>query len=231
MATSGTTSFTLDVSDIMEEAYERAGLELRSGYDYKTARRSLDLLMLEWQNRGLNLWTVRNGSQALTAGTASYDLAADKLDIIEGLLRTDAGDTSKQSDLTMQRISVSQYAHQTNKLSQGRPLQYYVERKPTGITVHFWPVPDATTSYTFEYYYMERIEDTGSPASNNMDVPARFLPCLVSGLAYQIASKRPEAMQMAPMLKQVYEEQWALAADAAREKAALYMAPGGYNDL
>ena len=231
MATSGTTSFTLDVSDIMEEAYERAGLELRSGYDSKTARRSLDLLMLEWQNRGLNLWTVRNGSQALTAGTASYDLTADKLDIIEGLLRTDAGDTSKQSDLTMQRISVSQYAHQTNKLSQGRPLQYYVERKPTGITVHFWPVPDATTSYTFEYYYMERIEDTGSPASNNMDVPARFLPCLVSGLAYQIASKRPEAMQMAPMLKQVYEEQWALAADAAREKAALYMAPGGYNDL
>ena len=231
MATSGTTSFTLDVSDIMEEAYERAGLELRSGYDSKTARRSLDLLMLEWQNRGLNLWTVRNGSQALTAGTASYDLTADKLDIIEGLLRTDAGDTSKQSDLTMQRISVSQDAHQTNKLSQGRPLQYYVERKPTGITVHFWPVPDATTSYTFEYYYMERIEDTGSPASNNMDVPARFLPCLVSGLAYQIASKRPEAMQMAPMLKQVYEEQWALAADAAREKAALYMAPGGYNDL
>jgi|TARA_R110002012_G_scaffold57430_3_gene148045 hypothetical protein len=231
MATSGTTSFTLDLSDIMEEAYERAGLELRSGYDYKTARRSLDLLMLEWQNRGLNLWTVRNTSQALTAGTSSYDLSADKLDIIEGLLRTDAGNTSKQSDLTMQRISVSQYAHQTNKLTQGRPLQYYVERKPTGVTVHFWPVPDATQSYTFEYYYMERIEDTGSPASNNMDVPARFLPCLVSGLAYQIASKRPESMQMAPMLKQVYEEQWSLAADSAREKAALYMAPGGYNDL
>ena len=231
MATSGTTGFTLDLSDILEEAYERAGLELRSGYDYKTARRSLDLLMLEWQNRGLNLWTVRDTSLALVAGTGSYDLSGDKLDIIEGLLRTDAGNTSKQADLTMQRISVSQYAHQTNKLTQGRPLQYYVERKPTGITVHFWPVPDATTSYTFAYYYMERIEDTGSPASNNMDVPARFLPCLVSGLAYQIASKRPEVMQMAPMLKQVYEEQWSLAADAAREKAALYMSPGGYNDL
>lgn len=231
MATSGTTSFTLDLSDIMEEAYERAGLELRSGYDYKTARRSLDLLMLEWQNRGLNLWTVRNTSQNLTAGTSSYDLSADKLDIIEGLLRTDAGNTSKQSDLTMQRISVSQYAHQTNKLAQGRPLQYYVERKPTGVTVHFWPTPDATQSYTFEYYYMERIEDTGSPASNNMDIPARFLPCLVSGLAYQIASKKPEAMQLAPALKQVYEEQWALAADAAREKASLYMSPGGYNNL
>jgi len=163
--------------------------------------------------------------------TGSYNLSADKLDIIEGLLRTDAGDSSKQSDLTMQRISVSQYAHQTNKLTQGRPLQYYVERKPTGITVHFWPVPDATTSYTFAYYYMERIEDSGSPASNNMDVPARFLPCLVAGLAYQIASKRPEALQLAPTLKQVYEEQWSLAADAAREKASLYVAPGGYNDL
>jgi hypothetical protein len=231
MATSGTTSFTLDLSDIMEEAYERAGLELRDGYDYRTARRSIDLLMLEWQNRGLNLWTVQNTTLALVAGTSSYDLDADKLDIIEGLLRTDAGDPARQSDLTMQRISVSQYAHQTNKLTQGRPLQYYVQRKPTGITIHVWPTPDATQTYTFAYYYMDRIEDTGSPASNNMDVPARFLPCLVAGLAYQIASKKPEAMQLAPALKQVYEEQWALAADAAREKASLYMSPGGYNNL
>ena len=231
MATSGTTSFTLDLSDVIEEAYERAGLELRSGYDYKTARRSLDLLMLEWQNRGLNLWTVRDATVSLVAGTASYTLGVDKLDIIEGLLRTDAGDSSKQSDLTMQRISVSQYAHQTNKLTQGRPLQYYVERKPTGITLHFWPVPDATTSYTFAYYYMDRIEDSGKPASNNMDVPARFLPCLVAGLAYQVASKRPEALQLAPALKQVYEEQWNLASDAAREKAALYVAPGGYSNI
>ena len=231
MATSGTTSFTLDLSDIMEEAYERAGLELRDGYDYRTARRSIDLLMLEWQNRGLNLWTVQNTTLALVAGTSSYDLDADKLDIIEGLLRTDAGDPAKQSDLTMQRISVSQYAHQTNKLTQGRPLQYYVQRKPTGITIHVWPTPDATQTYTFAYYYMDRIEDTGSPASNNMDVPARFLPCLVAGLAYQIASKKPEAMQLAPALKQVYEEQWALAADAARGKASLYMSPGGYNNL
>lgn len=231
MAVSGTTNFTLDLSDIIEEAFERAGSELRSGYDYKTARRSLDLLMLEWQNRGLNLWTVRDTTLSLVAGTSSYDLTSEKLDIIEGLLRTDAGNTSLQSDLSMQRISVSQYAHQTNKLSQGRPLQYYVERKPTGLTIHFWPVPDAVTSYTFAYYYMERIDDTGQPASNTMDVPARFLPCLVSGLAYYIASKRPESMSIAPALKQVYEEQWDLAADAAREKASLYLSPGGYNNL
>jgi hypothetical protein len=231
MATSGTTAFTLDLSDVFEEAFERAGSELRSGYDYRTARRSLDLLMLEWQNRGLNLWTVRDATQTLTAGTSSYDLTSEKQDIVEGLLRTDAGDTSKQSDLTMQRISVSQYAHQTNKLTQGRPLQYYVERKPAGLTLHFWPVPDATTTYTFAYYYLDRIEDTGKPASNNMDVPARYLPCMVAGLAYYIASKKPESIQLAPALKDVYEEQWNLAADASREKASLYMAPGGYNNL
>jgi hypothetical protein len=231
MATSGTYNFTLDLSDIVEEAFERAGLELRSGYDYKTARRSLDLLMLEWQNRGLNLWTVRDTTMALVAGTSSYDLTGEKLDIVEGLLRTDAGDTSKQTDLTMQRISVSQYAHQTNKLTEGRPLQFYVERKPSNITLHFWPTPDATTSYTFAYYYMERIEDSGKPGSNNMDVPDRYLPCLVAGLAYQIASKRPEAMGLVGQLKQVYEEQWSLAADGSREKAALYVTPGGYNYL
>jgi hypothetical protein len=231
MATSGSYNFTLDLSEIFEEAYERAGLELRSGYDYKTARRSLDLLMLEWQNRGFNLWTVRDASMSLTAGTASYDLTAEKLDIVEGLLRTNAGDPSRQTDLRMNRISVSQYAGQTNKLSQGRPLQFYVERKPTNITLHFWPVPDAVTSYTFSYYYLERIEDSGKPGSNNVDVPARYLPCLVSGLSYYIASKRPEAMALAPQLKQVYDEQWSLAADASREKAALHVSPGGYNDL
>jgi len=231
MATSGTYNFTLDLSDIIEEAFERAGLELRSGYDYKTARRSLDLLMLEWQNRGTNLWTVRDATLSLVPGTTEYDLSPQTQDIIEGLLRTDDGDISKQSDLTMQRISVSQYAHQTNKLAEGRPLQFYVERKPENLTLHFWPTPDATTSYTFAYYYMERIEDSGRPGSNNMDIPARFLPCLVSGLAYHIASKRPEAMGLAPQLKQVYEEQWTMAADAAREKASLYVVPGGYDYL
>ena len=123
MATSGTYSFNLDLSDILEEAYERAGLELRSGYDYRTARRSLDLMFLEWQNKGLNLWTVQEGSQTLTAGTGRYALAGDQLDVIEASLRTDDGDADKQSDLTMSRISISQYSHLTNKLTQGRPIQ------------------------------------------------------------------------------------------------------------
>ena len=231
MATSTTFNFTLDIGDIIEEAYERAGLELRSGYDYKTARRSLDLLMLEWQNRGLNLWTVKNASQTLTAGTSSYDLTAEKIEIIEASLRTDAGDSSNQSDLTMERISAVQYSHLTNKLTQGRPLQYYVERSPSNITINMWPVPDSQETYTFVYYYLERIEDSGKPASNNMDVPDRYLPCLVSGLAYNIALKRPESVQLVPVLKEIYEEQWNMVSDAFREKAALYVTPGGYNIL
>mgnify|MGYP003131867509 FL=1 len=231
MATSETFNFTLDLGEIIEEAYERAGLELRSGYDYKTARRSLDLLMLEWQNRGLNLWTVKNASQTLTAGTAAYALSAERIEIIEASLRTDAGDSSKQSDLTMERISAVQYSHLTNKLTEGRPLQYYVERSPSNITINMWPVPDSQETYAFVYYYLERIEDSGKPASNNMDVPDRYLPCLVSGLAYNIALKRPESVQLVPVLKEIYEEQWNMVSDAFREKAALYVTPGGYNIL
>ena len=229
MATSESFNFTLDLGEIIEEAYERAGLELRSGYDYKTARRSLDLLMLEWQNRGLNLWTVKNASHTLTAGTAAYALSAERIEIIEASLRTDAGDSSNQSDLTMERISAVQYSHLTNKLTQGRPLQYYVERSPSHITINMWPVPDSQETYTFVYYYLERIEDSGKPASNNMDVPDRYLPCLVSGLAYNIALKRPESVQLVPVLKEIYEEQWNMVSDAFREKAALYVTPGGYN--
>ena len=231
MATSTTFNFTLDIGDIIEEAYERAGLELRSGYDYKTARRSLDLLMLEWQNRGLNLWTVKNASQTLTAGTSSYDLTAEKIEIIEASLRTDVGESNNQSDLTMERIYVVQYSHLTNKLTEGRPLQYYVGRSPDNITINLWPVPDSQETYTFVYYYLERIEDSGKPATNNMDVPDRYLPCLVSGLAYNIALKRPESASLAPALKQIYEEQWEMVSDAFREKAALYVTPGGYNIL
>jgi len=229
MATSGTYTFSLDLSDILEEAYERAGLELRSGYDYRTARRSLDLMFLEWQNRGLNLWTVQEGSQTLTAGTGRYVLSGDELDVIEAFLRTNDGDTSKQSDLTMSRISISQYSHLTNKLTQGRPIQYWIEKDPGAIALNLWPVPDDAVTYKLGYYYIQRVEDTGSPASNNVDIPARFIPCMAAGLAYYISVKRPEVSERAPLLKQIYEEQWELAADADRDKSSFYMVPGGYS--
>ena len=231
MATSGTYSFNLDLSDILEEAYERAGLELRSGYDYRTARRSLDLMFLEWQNRGLNLWSVQEGTQTLTAGTGRYALTSDQLDVIEASLRTDDGDVNKQTDLTMSRISISQYSHLTNKLTQGRPIQFWIEKDPGAIALNVWPVPDDAVTYKINYYYIQRVEDTGSPASNNVDIPARFMPCMAAGLAYYISVKRPEASERAPLLKQVYDEQWDLAADADRDKSSFYMVPGGYSRL
>ena len=231
MATSGTYAFNLDLSDILEEAYEMAGLELRSGYDYRTARRSLDLMFLEWQNKGLNLWTVQEGSQTLTAGTGRYVLTGDQLDVIEASLRTDDGDADKQTDLTMSRISVSQYSHLTNKLTQGRPIQFWIEKDPGAIALNVWPVPDDAVTYKINYYYIQRVEDTGSPASNNVDIPARFMPCMAAGLAYYISIKRPEASDRAPLLKQVYDEQWDLAADADRDKSSFYMVPGGYSRL
>ena len=228
MATSGTYTFDLDLADVMEEAFERAGTELRSGYDYRTARRSLNLLMLEWQNRGLILWTVRNTTQALTAGTTAYSLGADVLDIVEGSIRTDAGSVTSQFDQSMTRISISDYSQLANKLTQSKPLEYYVEKNPDGIIVHLWPAPDGQETYTFAYYYMQKIEDTGSPASNNMDVPARFLPCLVSGLAYQLSMKYPESAARAQMLKADYDEQFTLAVESDRNKASLFISPGGY---
>jgi len=231
MATSSTYTFNLDLSDILEEAYERAGLELRSGYDYRTARRSLDLMFLEWQNKGLNLWTVQEASQALTAGTGRYALSSDQLDVIEASLRTDDGDADKQSDLTMSRISISQYSHLTNKLTQGRPIQYWIEKDPDAIALNVWPVPDDAVTYKINYYYIQRVEDTGSTASNNVDIPARFMPCMAAGLAYYISVKRPEASERAPLLKQIYDEQWDLAADADRDKSSFYMVPGGYSRL
>ena len=225
MATSGTYTFNLDLGDIVEEAFERAGLVVRSGYDYRTARRSLDMLMLEWQNRGLNLWTVQEGTTSITSGTSRYALSADILDIIEAFVRTDAGSTTQQVDQPLSRISVSQYAHLSNKLTQAKPLQYWLEKDPGAIAFNLWPVPDDNETYTLVYYYMQRVEDAGAVASNNMDVPSRWLPALVAGLAYHIAIKKPEVSDRATMLKELYEEQWVLAADADREKAALYLAP------
>ena len=225
MATSGTYTFNLDLGDIVEEAFERAGLVVRSGYDYRTARRSLDMLMLEWQNRGLNLWTVQEGTTSITAGTSRYALSADILDIIEAFVRTDAGSTTQQVDQPLSRISVSQYAHLSNKLTQAKPLQYWLENDPGAIAFNLWPVPDDNETYTLVYYYMQRVEDAGAVASNNMDVPSRWLPALVAGLAYHIAIKKPEVSDRTAMLKELYEEQWVLAADADREKAALYLAP------
>lgn len=225
MASSGTFNFSLDLADIMEDAFERCGQEMRTGYDYLTSRRSLNLLLLEWSNKGLTLWKVKNASEPLVAGQVAYPLSTEKIDIIEGLLRTDEGNINSQTDLSMKRESISNYARQTNKLTAGRPTQYWVERGVNQITVNVWPVPDGTKQYVFNYYYVERMEDAGQPANLTVDVDDRYLPALVAGLAYYISMKK--AADRTAGLKMVYDEQWELAADASRNKASFFMKPGG----
>ncbi len=223
-----TFTFNLDLGDVMEEAFERAGSELKSGYDYRTARRSLDLMFLEWQNRGVNLWTVKEGTQAITSGTARYALDGKILDIVEAFIRTDAGDTSNQTDQSLTRISVKQFAHLTNKLDSAKPLQYWFERDDSSNAINLWPVPDSQETYTLVFYYIERIADTGSNASTNPEVPSRYMPCMVAGLAYYLSLKKEESKDRISLLKQLYEDEWRLASDAHREKGSLYFVPGGY---
>ena len=224
MATSGTTAFNMEFTEIAEEAFERAGREMRSGYDLRTARRSMNLLTIEWQNRGINMWTIDSGTVDLVKGqTTAYDLPADTIDLLEQQIRTNQGNTATQSDLTISRISVSTYASIPNKLTQGRPIQIYIERLRDHPKFHVWPLPD-NNDYKLYYWRMRRIEDAGSGVQT-ADMNFRFFPCLVAGLAYYISLKLPEAIDRVPMLKAMYEEQFELAAAEDREKTSARFAP------
>lgn len=227
MATSGTTAFNLDFTEIAEEAWERAGREMRSGYDLRTARRSMNLLTIEWQNRGINMWTIEEGALNLAQGTATYDLPADTIDLLEHVVRTGNGSITTQSDLNITRISVSTYSSIPNKLNQGRPIQLYIDRGQANPTATVWPVPDASDTYILKYWRMRRIEDAGSGVQTP-DINFRFLPCLVAGLAYYIAQKDPELMPRIPMLQAEYERQFDLASQEDREKATLSLVPRIY---
>jgi hypothetical protein len=223
MATSGTTDFNMDFTEIAEEAWERAGREMRTGYDLRTARRSMNLMTIEWQNRGINLWTIDEGIVNLTQGTSQYDLPADTIDLLEHVIRTNAGNAATQSDLTISRISVSTYASIPNKLSQGRPIQVWIERLRDNPRINVWPVPDSD-SYVFKYYRLRRIQDAGDGVET-ADMNFRFLPCLVAGLAYHIAMKVPELAPRVDMLKAEYEAQFILAAGEDREKTPFRFVP------
>ena len=223
MTTSGTTSFNMDFTEIAEEAWERAGREMRSGYDLRTARRSMNLMTIEWQNRGINMWTIDEGTINLVDGTSEYNLPADTIDLLEHQIRTGSGNQATQSDLTINRISVSTYASIPNKLSRGRPIQIYIERLRDNPVINVWPVPD-NDNYVLYYWRMRRIEDAGSGIETS-DMNFRFFPVLVSGLAYYIAMKIPELADRIPMLKAAYEEQFELAAGEDREKTSARFVP------
>jgi len=301
MTTSGTTTFNLDLNNLVEEAFERCGSELRSGYDLRTARRSLNLLLLEWANRGLNLWTLDQGQIALTAGQGLYPLPTDTIDLLDTVIRQYPG-TNNQVDINITRIAEPTYITIPNKLVTGRPVQLWVNRQggteyttnatlnggisasATTITVsgasqlpssgfikvgsetisyanitgndlencargqngtaaathltgaaitrqnlpcvYIWPTPNAPDSqYTLIYYRMKRMQDAGDGGTFNQDIPFRFLPCLVAGLAYYLAQKLPEGGERLGMLKQEYEQQWQLAADEDRDKAPVRFVP------
>lgn len=300
MTTTGTTLFNMDFTEIAEEAWERAGREMRSGYDLRTARRSMNLMTVEWQNKGINMWTMEQGVINLTPGLATYALPTDTIDLLEHVIRTGSNTASTQADLTITRISVSTYATIPNKLSQARPIQVWIQRlsgetNPTSAVldgaitstdttitlnsvvglagsgfiridsediyytyvtgnvlggvfrgqnnttaaahtdgsaifvpqlpaVTVWPTPDNSTPYQFVYWRLRRVQDAGAGVET-ADMNFRFLPALVSGLAYHIAVKTPELMPRIEMLKQMYNETFEIAAGEDREKAALRLVP------
>jgi hypothetical protein len=300
--TTGLSTFNLDLNDLIEEAYERAGLQVRSGYDFRTARRSLNLLTIEWANRGINLWTIEEGVIPLVTGQAVYPIPADTIDLLDHVIRQNNGTASTQSDINISRISESTYSTIPNKLTNGRPIQVWINRQTantnsvasttvaasgntpsvaitdttinvgstanlpstgfvlidsetigyTNVTanqllncvrgqngttaathatgasvtvqnlpcINIWPTPNAGGDYTFVYWRLRRMQDAGNGV-NIEDIPFRFVPCMVAGLAYYIAMKKPEVMPDRVMgLKADYEQQWLLASQEDREKAA-----------
>lgn len=223
MATSGVTTFNPDLSEIVEEAFERCGGELRTGYDLRTARRSMNLMFTDWANRGVNMWTMEQGQQVLTPGVATYTLPADTVDLLDHVIRTGAGNVSTQADLTITRISEPTYATIPNKLTQARPIQIWIERLNTPrFTV--WPVPDNTQQYILVYWRLRRMQDAGDGV-NTMDMPFRFYNAMVAGLAYYMGMKVPGAIDRLQILKQQYDEAWELASGEDREKAAVRFVP------
>jgi hypothetical protein len=301
MTTSSTTAFNLDLNDLIEEAFERCGLELRTGYDFRTARRSLNLMTVEWANRGINLWTVEQGQIVMNTGQATYALPNDTIDLLDQTIRQGNG-TQNQIDINISRISEPTYMTIPNKLTQGRPIQVWINRQSgqtnnlpsttlngaisavdvtitltstvglatsgfikidnetivysnisgnqllncsrgqanttaashlTGASVYtqnlpsinVWPTPNAGGDYIFVYYRLRRMQDAGSGVTEQ-DIPFRFVPCMVAGLAYYISMKKPEvAPDRIMMLKTDYEQQFELAAQEDREKAPIRFVP------
>jgi len=301
MTTSSASTFNLDLNDLIEEAFERCGLELRTGYDFRTARRSMNLLTVEWANRGINLWTVEQGQIVMNTGQATYALPNNTIDLLDQVIRQYNGGPN-QIDINISRISESTYSTIPNKLTTGRPIQVWINRQSgqtnnlasstlngaidaddttitlvstvglaaagfvkidnetigysnisgnqllncargqantvaashlTGASVfaqnlpsiNVWPTPNAGGGYVFVYWRMRRIQDAGTGVTEQ-DIPFRFIPCMVAGLAYYIAMKKPEVSpDRIMMLKADYEQQFQLAADEDREKAPIRFVP------
>ena len=232
--TTSTTAFNPTLNELVEESFERCGKELRTGYDFRTARRSLNFLLTEWANRGINLWTIEQGQITLIQGQTTYDLPVDTVDLIEHVIRTDPGQIGNQTDINISRISVSTYSTIPNKITQGRPIQVWVNRQSGQTTnavgatpkypqINVWPSPDqgslSSPYYYFVYWRLKRMVDAGNGV-NVEEIPFRLQNALVCGLAYMLAMKLPEITETRiAILKAQYDEAWDLAAAEDREKA------------
>jgi hypothetical protein len=218
MALSGSTDFQPNVAEFVEEAFERCGLELRTGYDLKTARRSVNLMLAEWANRGLNQWTIEQATQTVTQGTNDYSLNSNVIDILDcSLRRTVSGTTT---DLQMSRISRSEYLNIPNKATQSRPSQFFLDKLTTPV-LKIWPAPENSTDILV-FNKLVRMDDADA-ATNTMDMPFRFYPCFVAGLAYYISMKK--APDRTGMLKQIYEEEFERAMSQDEDRASFRIAP------
>jgi len=215
MSTSGSKDFELDVADYIEEAFERCGLEVRTGYDLKTAKRSLNLMLADWANRGLNQWTIKQRSLALVANDGEYDLATDVIDVLSVVVRVSG------TDYSLERLSRDEYLTIPTKTTSGRPNQFFLDRQLTP-NLKVWPVPDSSTTYTIYYDALTRMDDADT-FTNTMDLPFRFYPCLAAGLAYYLSLKKNP--KMTPMLKTIYEEEFQRAAEEDRDRASFNVVP------
>lgn len=224
MSTSGTTSFNLDIDDVIEESFERCGIRNTKGYDLKSSRRSLNLLFSEWGNRGVHLWKVELKNQLLTAGTITYATPSDCSDVLEAYISTSDTITSSTQDVSLTKIDRSAYAGLPNKGQTGQPSQYYVDRQTTP-SISLYLAPDTITYTYLKYYYIQRIQDAGS-YTNQPDLPYRFLPCMVSGLAFYLSQKyAPDRIQP---LKLLYEDELERALQEDGQRTSLYISPFTY---
>jgi len=215
MTTSGSTDFELDVADYIEEAFERCGLEVRTGYDLKTAKRSLNLMLADWANRGLNQWTIAQRSLTLTANDGEYNLGTDVIDVLGVVIRV------SNTDYSLERLSRDEYLTIPTKTTSGRPNQFFLDRQLTP-NLKVWPVPDSSTTYTVYYDALTRMDDADTFV-NTMDMPFRFYPCLAAGLAYYLSLKK--SPQRTQMLKAIYEEEFQRAAEEDRDRASFNVVP------
>jgi|TARA_A100001388_G_scaffold260909_1_gene229329 hypothetical protein len=214
MATSSSTDFELDVAEYIEEAFERCGLEVRTGYDLTSARRSLNIMLAEWANRGLNQWTIEQRTQTVTAADTEYSLGTDVIDILSAVVRRDG------TDFAISRISRDSYLAIPNKTSTGRTTQFFLDRQITP-NLKIWPAPENSTD-VIRYDALTRIQDADAPV-NTLEIPFRFYPCLTAGLAYYLSMKKNP--QLTQMLKVVYEEEFERAMGEDRDRSSFTVTP------